>query len=88
MVDKVTRLVSAKASGVELTFKYQLTEGIPRSRRAAAGEEIRKSVRDTICPDIHGQMIAQGARFRFDYVGPDGEDWFGFTIDKCPEPTG
>lgn len=88
MVDKVTRLMSAKASGVELTFKYQLTEGIPRSRRAAAGEEIRKSVRDTICPDIHGQMIAQGARFRFDYVGPDGEDWFGFTIDKCPEPTG
>lgn len=85
MIDQVTRFVSARASGVELILNYQLTEGIPKSRRAAAREEIHRSVRDTICPDIQGQMIAQGARFRFDYVGPDGEEWFGFTIDKCPE---
>ena len=88
MVDKITRLISAKASGVELSLKYQLTEGFDRSRRAALGERMRTSVRGAVCADIQGQLIAQGARYTFDYVGPDGEDLFGFTIDKCPERAG
>ena len=88
MVDKITRLISAEASGIDLSLKYQLTERMAPSRRATLGQRMRTSVRTAVCADVQRQLIAQGARFTFDYVGPDGEDLFGFTIDKCPEGSG